>query len=169
MQVSVLELQQRQLRHVWRDREQSFDQLVRVQQERLGNREADRLRGLEKWQQRVRRVLVGNSALLTIASPASTGLAAALPLRCCPEREFPIFGSVMCPISQVAKRSAKSRAVAALPTEMRTGGRGIIAPRRTNSAHLHRPWRANYFCQVLLKIMRGRCYASFPSRPLHPL
>ncbi len=27
---------------------------------------------------------------------------------------------------------------------MRTFGQGIIAPRRSNSAHLHRPWRASY-------------------------
>jgi hypothetical protein len=31
-----------------------------------------------------------------------------------------------------------------------------------------RPWRANYFCRVFLKLMRG-VITSFPSRPLHPL
>ncbi len=40
------------------------------------------------------------------------------------------------------RRSARSRAVADLPIGTR-GGCGVIASRLSNSAHLHRPWRAN--------------------------
>ena len=39
------------------------------------------------------------------------------------------------------KGGMKSQAVADLPIGAR--GRPIIAPRRNNSAHLHRPWCAN--------------------------
>ena len=41
----------------------------------------------------------------------------------------------------VRRRSARSYFVAVLTTKARTEP-AIIAPRRSNSAHLHRPWRA---------------------------
>jgi hypothetical protein len=42
----------------------------------------------------------------------------------------------------------------------RVTGRGIIAPRRTSSAHLRRPWRANY--------VNGLCKSSKRARRSHP-
>jgi hypothetical protein len=49
-------------------------------------------------------------------------------------------------------RSAKSQSVAC-SRELARRRRGIIAPRRSNIAHLHRPWRATLrFCAILLPI-----------------
>ena len=106
------------------------------------------------------RLALPNSAAVTFdAIPAKSGpySAAGLP----PEATVPTLapnapGTIPPPPSVwLAPRIAQDRRPSQIYRSVRVAGRNIIAPRRSNSAHLDRPWRATLrFCATLSPIGR---------------